>query len=262
MLEAAPADAPWREQCTSRLDSVASETTLSVRRERDARADAIHPGGGRLAQVAPDDKGAFAMRGLAAGRFRLAVRPPNSNWYVRTATLALSNNAPSNPPTTASRASVKPPTPVAHINPLTDGLTLTAGSQVNGLTLTLAPGAAALRGRVVPANEGAALPELQVYLVSAEREFAEEPLRYAVTRVRSDGAFTFTHLAPGRYHLLARPAPPRAATDEQFTSLLPDAQTRALLLRRDAEPTEVIELQPCRRRNDYVLRYTPTQMKN
>ena len=261
VLEAAPADAPWREQCAGRLDSSVSETTLSLRREADARGAALHLAGGRLAEAAPDDKGAFAMRGLAAGRFRLTVRPPNSDWYVRAASFALANNAAPNAPPTASKTGAQPPAPGTHINPLTDGLTLTAGAQVNGLTLTLAPGAAALRGRVVPATEGAALPDLQVYLVPAEREFADEPLRYALARVRSDGAFAFTHLAPGHYHLLARTAPPRETESDQFTALLPDAPTRALL-RREAEPTETIELQPCQRRNDYVLRYTPTQTKN
>ena len=258
VLEAVPAGAAWREQCISRLDAVASETTLSVRRERDARADALHPGGGRLADAAPDDKGEFYLRGLAAGRFRLTVRPPNSDWYVRTATLALPNSARTNAPPAAIRAGVPPSAPAANINPLFDGLTLAAGSQVNGLTLTLAPGAAALRGHVTTASEGAALPEFEIYLVPAERERADDALRYATARVRSDGAFTFTHLAPGRYRLLARPAPAREPADDQFTSLPPDAQTRALL-RREAETTDIIELQPCQHLKDYVLHYTPKQ---
>ncbi|HYX40723.1 MAG TPA: carboxypeptidase-like regulatory domain-containing protein, partial [Pyrinomonadaceae bacterium] len=261
VLEAAPAGAAWREQCTSKLDAVASETTLNLRREPEARADAAHFGGARSTDAAPDAKGEFHIRGLAAGRFHLAVRPPNSDWYVRTATLAPVDNARTSAPTTTSRASAQPAPPAiaANTNPLLDGLKLAAGAQVNGLTLTLAPGAAALRGHVTAASEGAALPELEIYLVPAERERADDALRYAVARVRNDGAFGFTHLAPGRYQLLARPAPPRTqSADEANFFLLPDAQTRAQI-RRAAETTDVIELQPCQRRNDYVLRYTPTK---
>src|SRR5205085_12603612 len=142
--------------------------------------------------------------------------------------------------------------PVVNINPLTDGLTLAAGAQINSLTFTLAPGAAALRGHVAPEREGAPLPELRLYLVPAERERAAEALRYAGARVRADGTFAFTHLAPGRYHLLARPVPPHETTDDSHAPLFPDTETRASL-RRDAETTEALELQPCQRRPDYVL---------
>jgi Carboxypeptidase regulatory-like domain len=258
VLEAVPADAAWREQCTSKLAAVASETTINLRREPEARVETAHFGGVRSTDAAPDNNGVFHMRGLAAGRFHLAVRPPNSDWYVRTATLAPGDNARTPAPATTSKASA--PTAVnANTNPLLDGLTLAAGAQVNDVTLTLAPGAATLRGHVTAASEGAALPELELYLVPAEHERADDPLRYAVARLRSDGAFSFTHLAPGRYHLLARPAMPRAqsAGAANFSPFL-DAQARAQI-RRDAEPTDIIELQPCQRRNDYLLRYTPTQ---
>ncbi len=259
LLDAAPPTAAWPEQCQRKLNSSVSETTIIARRERDQGADAaLNPGGGKLADTAPDDKGEFALRGLAPGRFRLDVRPPGPDWYIRTATLA---PAPAPAAPNNKRAPPSAPTAAAanNSNPLVDGLTLAAGTQVSGLTLTLAPGAAALQGRVAPAGAGAgaALPDLQVYLVPAERERADDALRYVVAHVRADGTFAFSHLAPGRYHLIMRPIIAReSGADEPLTMPFPDAQTRAQL-RRDIETTETIALQPCQRLNDHVLRYAP-----
>ncbi len=254
VLEAAPpAAATWKEQCQSKLDAGAGEITIIARREPDKRADAAYPGGAKLADAAPDDKNEFALRGLAPGRFHLDVRPPGPDWYISTAALASAT------PAAANTAGAKPNAPAARPanNPLTDGLTLAAGAQVNGLTLTLAPGAAALHGRVVPAAEGTSLPDLQIYLVPAEPARADEALRYVAARVRTDGTFAFTHLAPGRYHLLTRPAAPREpGADDALASVYPDVQTRTQL-RRDAEPTETLELQPCQRLADYQLRLRP-----
>lgn len=245
VLEAAPVAAQWPAQCQSKLDPVMGEIMLYARRTPDARAAAVaQPAGARLASAAPDDKGAFTLRNLAAGRFRLKLRPPGPDWYIRAATFAA-------PPAAASKSTARVNAPAANnTNPLADELTLAAGSQLDGLIITLAPGAAALHGRVAPASDGATLPARQVYLVPAERERADDALRYAVTHIRTDGTFTFTQLAPGRYHLLTRPAAPAA---DALAPLYSDAQTRTQL-RRAAAPTEIIELQPCQRLTDYQLR--------
>ncbi len=252
VLETAPPTASWKEQCQSKLDAVAGETTIIARREQDKRAGAAYPGGAKLADVAPDDKNEFALRGLAPGRFRLDVRPPGPDWYIRTAALA----APT--PAATNNAAAKTSAPARAANhPLTDGLTLAAGAQINDLTLTFAPGAAALHGRVITASEGAPLPDLQIYLVPAEPARADDALSYRSARVGNDGTFAFTQLAPGRYHLLTRPAQPRESNAaDALASPYPDAQTRAQL-RRDAEPTETLELQPCQRLTDHVLRLAP-----
>ena len=53
------------------------------------------------------------------------------------------------------------------------------------------------------------------------------------------------------------PAPPRAPnTDDTDTLPFPDAIMRAQL-RRDAEAADIIELQPCQRLDNHVLRYAP-----
>jgi protocatechuate 3,4-dioxygenase beta subunit len=268
VLEAAPADAAWRAQCQSKLDAVAAETVISLRREREQRAMYTQLAALQRPDIAPDDKGEFTLRGLAPGRFRLAVRLPGPDWYVRAAAFTSSTNSGVNMNTPAHSNTARTPTATAPppaparaatstTNPLADGLTLAPGQQSGTLTFTLAPGAAALSGRVASAAEGTPLPELLVYLIPAERERADDALRYGVARTASDGTFTFIHLAPGRYQLLTRPAPPHEpGTDDADRVPFPDAATRGQL-RHDAETTDTVELQPCQRRDDYVLRYAP-----
>jgi hypothetical protein len=251
-LEGAPADVPWRSQCRTKLDAVAGETAIIARREREKMKAQAPTVGSKTSDTSPDDKGDFTLRSLAAGRFRLDVRPPGGDWYVRSAALASPNAGAA---TKAGDASQK--APAASANPLSDGLTLAGGAQVSGLTLTLAPGAAALRGRVVAAaGEGTPLPALRLYLVPAERERAGDALRYAVAQVNPDGTFALTNLAPGRYNLVLRPAPSGENADDGLAPAFPDEKTRDGL-RREAESAKSIELQPCRQLGDYVLQYAP-----
>jgi hypothetical protein len=272
VLEAAPpAAAAWPAQCRSKPDAVAPETLLRARRERTERAGQGRAGGAYLVETAPDDKGAFTLAGLAPGRFRFDVRPPTPDWYVRAVTPVavkldppVKTDASTKPEANAKQdanakpeANAKPAanTRAASVNPFADGLTLAAGTRVTDLTVTLAPGAAELRGRVVSAGEGASLPPLQLFLVPAERERADDPLRYAVADLSTAGAFVFTNLAPGRYRLLARADErPRERADADAPRF--DAPTRERL-RRQTEAAETIELQPCQRLTEHVLRYNP-----
>lgn len=245
VLEAAPQPAPWKEQCQTKLDATMGETLINAQREPEART-AARTGGLRQTGAVPDDKGEFALRGLTGGRFRFTVRPPGPDWYVRAATLA---------PTPAPGSKRAPaPTRAADTNPLVDGLTLAAGTQTSDLTFTLTPGAAELTGRITAASAGATLPALQVFLVPVERERADDVLRYAVTRARADATFAFTHLAPGRYQLLAERVPDGESVPPTF-----DAQMRARL-RRDAETQKhLVELQPCQRIDDFTLSFPATK---
>jgi hypothetical protein len=80
-------------------------------------------------------------------------------------------------------------------------------------------------------------------------------LRYGEASINTDGTFALTNLAPGRYWLIARPAPESDSPERIIRPLSWDADTRAKL-RRDAEAANTtIELQSCQRVNDYVLRY-------
>jgi len=182
-------------------------------------------------QGRPNEQGEFTLRKLDAGSYRLEARLYNE-WYLRAITQP--GPAPATRPVDVSR----------------QGFTLRPGERKTGLIMTVAEGAALLVGRVIPA-EGAQLPaRLSVHLVPAEPASADDALRYAETVVRSDGSFGMSHLAPGRYWLLAR-----AASDAESPPAAWSAENRAKL-RREARASKVeIELQACQRVTDYVLRY-------
>jgi hypothetical protein len=123
--------------------------------------------------------------------------------------------------------------------------------------MTVAEGAALLVGRVIPA-EGAQLPTiLRVHLVPAEPASADDALRYAETAVDSNGSFGMRHLAPGRYWLLARPAPDEESSKASPRPAAWSAESRAKLWREARAAKVEIELQACQRVMDYVLRFEP-----
>jgi hypothetical protein len=235
----------------------AAESVISAR-----RVDAGHaadPGSAffpAASETVPDDKGEFHLRGLKAGHYQLLVRLPAADFYVRAVTLA---NAPANnaPPAPAAPGKTARPAPAIG-DPARLGFTLQTGERLSGLNLHVAAGAAGVRGRIAAANGGAGASAagvaLRVHLVPAEREQADNLLRYAESRVAADGAFAFAHISPGRYWLLARPAP--NAPDAPDNSPLPlawEADARARL-RREAEAARApLALAPCQRIADFVL---------
>src|SRR5262249_41120678 len=187
-----------------------------------------------------NQQGEFAIRGLEAGRYRLAASLPHTEWYLRAITQP--GPAPANRPVDVSR----------------QGLTLQPGERKTGLVVTVAEGAAFLGRKVISSNEGASLlTRLRVYLVPAESASADDALRYVETEVESNGRFTMRHLAPGRYYLLARHASDAKSSKAQPRPAAWSAENRAKL-RREAKAAKVeIELQACQRVTDYVLRYEP-----
>ena len=127
------------------------------------------------------------------------------------------------------------------------------GERLSGLTITIAEGAASLHGQVDLAEGQKLPPKFFVYLVPAEREKADDVLRFFASLVAADGSFALTNLPPGRYWVIAR-----AATENESNVLsklrLPDeAEARAKLL-HDAEAGKVeTELKPCQNATDYRL---------
>ncbi|CAN5433197.1 hypothetical protein BH18ACI2_BH18ACI2_24660 [soil metagenome] len=197
-------------------------------------------------QSAPGSNGEFRLRGLDAARYRLDARLPGAEVVIR------SLNLPA-----ASAQAATTPARAANVNNLArDGLSLTAGERVSNLTITLAPGAASLSGRVQPATEGATLPAgVRAHLVPSETERADDALRYDESAVAADGTFIFTNLAPGRYWLhTTNTASDTRATSSVTRPLEWDAPSRAKL-RREAEARKVsVELQPCQRIEDFTLK--------
>ncbi|HWS87058.1 MAG TPA: carboxypeptidase-like regulatory domain-containing protein [Pyrinomonadaceae bacterium] len=219
------------------------ETAVNARRAEKPRgqeppAQPFYPVSG----ATPTEQGEFTIRNLLEGSYRLTARLPLETWYARSISL------PGAAPKTAAAAAGGPPAGV---------VALKMGQTLAGVDVRIAQDGASIRGRVRAAEEGAALPaNLRVYLVPAERERAEDVLRYSEVSPADDGTFTLTNLAPGRYKLLLRPVPETELTSQR--PLAWDAVTRAQL-RREAEApaAPAVELKPCQRVADYELRYAP-----
>jgi hypothetical protein len=194
----------------------------------------------------PSRAGELNFRGLAAGRYRLNAQLLDERLFIRSIT------APT------SSASAKP-LPAPKVAPkalsLSDlsrsGVMLKAGERLGSVVVAIAEGAAALDGKVMRVGAGVATAPGRIYLIPAEREQAENVLRYAETQIGPDGAFRFRNLAPGKYWILTQAVPKDAQPSE--VPLAWDAATR-LRLRRLAEgANQMIELQACQRLGKYEL---------
>ncbi|HEX7315145.1 MAG TPA: carboxypeptidase-like regulatory domain-containing protein [Pyrinomonadaceae bacterium] len=199
----------------------------------------------------PDETGAFTVRTLEAGRYRLSVRLFDEALYVR------SIQTPAPPPT--QRAGAARATTTATAAAVSrDVFDVKTGQRLSGLAVRVAAGAASLAGGLSAATPVAGAPpsfsQLRVHLVPQERERAEETLHYYEAPVASDGAFAFKHLAPGRYLLVARPFTLEAGESTPRPAAL-DTATRAALRREAESANTTVELQPCQRTNDFVLRF-------
>jgi len=231
--------------CVKRRESAIAETLIAIRRQKAAKpndpksaAPAVDQTplqfAEQSAEAVPDDKGEFAMRNLHAGIYRLNVQMPSAAWYLRSIALG---------------ADVRALDPSL----ISEGITL-KNQSVSGLTVTLSEGAAGLRGRVT-AGEGQRLPApLMIYLVPAEKENANNLLRFFEARVTSDGRFTLSNLPPGDYLILAKPAD----DDRPAGNLIrEDAALRTNLIRQAENLKQKMSLKPCERVEDYELAYSP-----
>ncbi|HWQ36580.1 MAG TPA: carboxypeptidase-like regulatory domain-containing protein [Blastocatellia bacterium] len=232
--------------CQPQRASFIEEVLLTAQRDEAAR-EALSPDVPRPA--APAANGEFLLRNLEAGRWRINALLPGESWYVRAISLS---KAPASAPVRKTAAATQP-SAASVINVARDGFSLRAGEKLKGLTVTLAEGAASLKGKVV--TDGAKpAGRIGVYLVPAEKESADDLLRYALAGTRSDGSFQFSHFAPGRYYLLAGTMP-EAGSSGSALSLSALDNTRRATLRREAEARGIaIDLSPCQRVTDYQFR--------
>ena len=173
----------------------------------------------------PDEKGGFLIRDLTAGRYRFSTQLPSDYWYAKSLNL--------------------PPAQVLVVA----GLALKSGEKMTGLVLTLAEGAASVSGR----TEGKKLPaRLRVHLVPADAQ--AEALHYAEV-VTWDASFSFSHIAPGKYWLLARTVPEDESIEQPPNPIAWDAAARAKL-RREAEAVQQpLELTACQRAKDFIVKF-------
>src|SRR5262245_5451890 len=145
--------------------------------------------------AAPKATGEFTLRNLEAGRHRVIAQLPDENWYVRAISMQ------SKPPVPGARRTAAP----APVNVARNGVTLKPGEKLTGITVTIAEGAAAVKGQVVADQDGKLPGKIRAHLIPAEKEAADDVLRYAQANAGAEGGFHFKNIAPGRYYLLAKP---------------------------------------------------------
>lgn len=186
---------------------------------------------------APGEKGDFKIDDLEPNFYRIEARLPGDQWFVRSLTLP----AP---------AKGKPAIDAAR-----DGLAIRPDQQLTGLTIALAEGAATLRGRVVPEKQGATLSKrVRVHLIPAERESADEVLRFSEASAQVDGTFELTSIQPGRYWMLALSSEEDESSDDRTRPRAWDAAVRSKLRSAGETANNAIEFQTCQRMSDQVLR--------
>jgi len=222
-------------ECKNHRESYPEEIIVRARRddpaEKSERLLPLFPGYGL---GIPDHIGVFTIRDLKPGRHRIEMELPDETWYLKA--MAMTGSMPAIDP----RAR----------------LTVKSGDKLIGLRLTIASGAAMLKGKITVAENTKRPTRLHVHLIPAEAEAIDDVLRFAETSVEADGAFTFTNLAPGKYFVLARAIPDSESGDK---SLRPSAWEPAerKRLRKEAEAANfAIELKPCQPITGYALRLT------
>jgi hypothetical protein len=181
--------------------------------------------------ASPDAAGAFQMRNIIPGRYQFDPRFYAHYWYLQSISMPNPTAKPPKIDAAASWTTVKP------------------GDQVANVLITLAQGAASIRGRVVM-QEGVAVPAMSLYLVPAEPDKVNDVLRYFMSDVADDLTFTFNNLPPGRYFTLLDT---RTTTLTKFRQ--PEAAPDRLKIRKSAETKKnEIELKPCQNLVDYQLK--------
>ena len=135
-----------------------------------------------------------------------------------------------------------------------NGITLKAGEKLTDIVVAVSEGAASIDGKVVKAGGAQVAETWRVHLVPADRELADEVLRYSETSSGVGGVrgnFKFRNLAPGKYLLLALPA----TSGDSQAAVHPTDPAARLRLRRAAETANnPIELQPCGKVGNILIR--------
>jgi hypothetical protein len=142
--------------CAGGRQAVFDEATLTLLPETAPR-----PGANSATErsATPSQQGDFRIRHLNAGRYRFDLQLPSEAWYAQ----AISQLNPQ-----TKRA----------VDLARSGLAVKSGEKIKDVTITIASGAAGLKGKAKAAEGRKLPPNLRIHLVPAEKESAEDALRY------------------------------------------------------------------------------------
>ena len=224
-------------ECQGKRSPLFAETLVQLQRpEKETEdEDGIYVGllGGT---ASPDASGVLTWRNVMPGRYRFEPRFYARYWYLKSIVINTSGTKPQKIDGAANWSVTK------------------SGDQLSGVTITLAEGAASIRGRLALAEGAVVQPGTIFYLVPAEPDKATDVLRFFATDVASDGAFTLNNLSPGKYLALTQ-----ANVDAQIATQAklrePETEAARAKLRRTAETKKTeIELKPCQNLANYQLK--------
>lgn len=239
-------------ECKNKRQPLFSETLLVARRsEKDTPKDQLALLSYSIAQGSPEKSGDFVLRNLAPGQFSLNTRFFAKYWYLR----SITRETPAAQPARAVLANRQ--TDVART-----GIALKFGERISGLMVTLAEGAASLRGAVKLA-EGESVPaKLYLHLVPAEKENADDVLRFFTILVDADGTFAVNNLPPGRYWTLARIAADNEPQSDAKLRASDEADMRTRVRLAAETSKTAVEFKPCQNVIDYQLPFKSSSVKN
>jgi hypothetical protein len=172
-----------------------------------------------------------SLKNLVPGRYFFMPEFAAKYWYLQSITLP--PVAPATKPVDATRT----------------WSTLKSGDRLSGLTITLAQGAASFSGQVAEDRS----EDLFLYLVPAEKERAEDALRFFGAAIGPDRKVALNNLPPGSYWLLVK-STAEGAPVSTAKLRLPDQKELRASLRREAEAAKTtIELKPCQNLTGFQL---------
>ncbi len=223
-------------KCESGRESFLDEIVLQAKPDDpNQKAPVNYSMFGISTVAAPDDKGAFTINGLKAGRHFLELQLPDEHWFVKSVLLP-------------SAATANPSARDAGRN----GVLLKAGEKLTGLSVALAEGAAGLKGKMT--STGKLPSRLRLHLLPAEPEAKDDLLRFAEASADEDGLFAFANVAPGKYLLVARAVAETEQADKPSKPVAWDAAERAKLRKEAETANATVELKTCQRL-DFSLRW-------
>jgi hypothetical protein len=250
--------------CKDKRAAVPQEIVIVARRFEAKDAGRSHTAS--TAYGAPDDKGEFAISGLASGSYYFGANLLPDGWYVKAVTGDTAQSKPSRRTAPPKQGRAGP-------------FSMKAGEHIEGVNVMVAEGAAALAGQVVPKTGSRLPPGLRVHLVPTkpegvatepevvpsnssgpehaprDKEFADDILRYAESPVAADGTFAFRNLAPGRYRVVANTMTGEPSVEGDPYPAAWSAANRKALQREAESSGKPVDLKRCQRISDYTLRY-------
>ena len=226
-------------ECQGKRQPLFTETLVQLRRpERDAEKDGFTYLRQFGSAGSPDSSGAFVMRNVSPGKYLFDQRFYARYWYLQSVTAGAA-------PATPQKSQI------SRVDAAANWTVLKPDEQLSNLTITLAEGAASVRGKLASTETPTGT---MLFMVPAEPDKAADVLRFFLTEIAADGTFAINNLPPGRYWLLTQ-----TNTDAQIATLtklrLPESATARTKLRRTAETQKTeIQLKPCQNLTDYQLK--------